>query len=70
MKYNTKFFVTDKPRFITMHDVLCTEEDLGSSTAHDPVAFSEVAFEFADSLRKPNPAQRTMNDCKELITSN
>ncbi|KAL2272841.1 hypothetical protein FJTKL_05958 [Diaporthe vaccinii] len=50
VKYNTKFFVTDKPRFITMHDVLCTEEGLGSSTAHDPVAFSEVAFEFADSL--------------------
>ncbi|KAI7773936.1 hypothetical protein LA080_009626 [Diaporthe eres] len=51
VKYNTKFFVTDKPRFITMHDVLCTEEGLGSSTAHDPVAFSEVAFEFADSLQ-------------------
>lgn len=49
-----------------MHDVACTEEDVGSSTAHDPVAFSEVAFEFADSLREPNPTKRSMPDCNAL----
>lgn len=38
-----------------MHDVLCTEEDPGSSAAHRPVAFSEVALEFADSLRESTP---------------
>lgn len=32
-----------------MRDVLCTEEDPGSTAAHSPVVFSEVNFEFADS---------------------
>lgn len=49
MKYKTKFYVTDKPRFLNMLNVVCTEEDLASSASGTPIAFSEVVFEFASS---------------------
>lgn len=46
---NTKFSVTDKPRFIAINDIYCSEEDLASSALCTPLKFSEVLFEFADS---------------------
>lgn len=52
MKQKTKFSVGDKPRFITMHDVLCTEENLAASASGKPIAFSEVVLEFTNSSRK------------------